>query len=257
VLAVKVEDHPFEYGSFSGSIPAGNYGAGEVRIFDSGSYEMTEQAEGKLTIRLKGRRMKGVWHLIRTGREEGKDWLAMLREWEGDPPEPPPLVAPMEPAHPSPPFDDPAWAFEPKLEGERAFVVWENRSTKLLSAELKDVTADHSALGRAGERVVALNAIVDGVTVGKDKNEQFSAFDLLYMDGHALVDEPYSRRRELLEEAIVAGGTVTVTTSVPEAGKAVFEFAKQHGLPGAVAKKRDSRYEPGPSEKWLTVAEEG
>src|SRR5918992_1881782 len=73
-LAVKVEDHPFEYGSFSGSIPAGNYGAGEVRIFDNGRYELTEQAPGKLTIRLEGRRMQGAWHLIRTGRE-GKDWL--------------------------------------------------------------------------------------------------------------------------------------------------------------------------------------
>ena len=255
VLAVKVEDHPFEYGAFSGSIPAGNYGAGEVRIFDSGTYELTEQAEGKLT-RLVGRRMKGVWHLIRTGRD-GKDWLAMLREWKGDSPEPPPLVEPMVPARTSPPFDGPAWAFEPKLEGERAFVVWENRSTRLVSAELNDITSDHPALSKAGERVVALNAIVDGVMVGNDKSEQFSAFDLLYMDGHSLVDEPYSRRRELLEQAMVPGGAVMVTTSVPEAGKAVFEFAEKHGLPGVVAKKIDSRYEPGPSENWLTVDENG
>ncbi|MEX2551677.1 MAG: DNA polymerase ligase N-terminal domain-containing protein [Actinomycetota bacterium] len=256
VLAVKVEDHPFEYGGFSGSIPAGNYGAGEVRIFDSGTYKLTEQAEGKLTIRLVGRRMKGVWHLIRTGRD-GKDWLAMLRAWEGDPPEPPPLVEPMVPARSVLPFDDPAWAFEPKLEGERAFVVWENRSTRLLSGEMEDITADHSALGKAGERLVALDAIVDGVIVGRDKDQQFLAFDLLYQDGHSLLEEPYRRRRVLLEEAVVPGGAVMVSTSVPEAGVAVFEFARQHGLPGVVAKELDSRYEPGPSEGWLTFTAQG
>ncbi|MGH9283228.1 MAG: DNA polymerase ligase N-terminal domain-containing protein, partial [Acidimicrobiales bacterium] len=43
VLAIRTEDHPYEYGTFSGSIPKGNYGAGEVRIFDTGSYELLEQ----------------------------------------------------------------------------------------------------------------------------------------------------------------------------------------------------------------------
>ena len=56
-LAVHVEDHPFDYGSFEGTIPKGNYGAGEVRIFDSGTYEMLEQEPGKLTFRLHGRRL--------------------------------------------------------------------------------------------------------------------------------------------------------------------------------------------------------
>src|SRR3712207_7114145 len=55
-LAVHVEDHPFEYGSFSGTIPAGNYGAGEVRIFDHGEFELLEQERGKLTFRLTGER---------------------------------------------------------------------------------------------------------------------------------------------------------------------------------------------------------
>src|ERR687883_1120960 len=47
-LAVHVEDHPIDYATFQGTIPDGNYGAGEVRIFDSGTYEVLEQDKGKL-----------------------------------------------------------------------------------------------------------------------------------------------------------------------------------------------------------------
>ena len=65
-LAVHVEDHPFEYGKFSGTIPAGNYGAGEVRIFDSGTYEVLEQEPSKLSFRLNGHRLQGVWHIFQT-----------------------------------------------------------------------------------------------------------------------------------------------------------------------------------------------
>lgn len=256
VLAVKVEDHPFEYGGFTGSIPAGNYGAGEVRIFDSGPYELTEQAPGKLTFRLHGRRLKGVWHLIRTGRN-GKDWLAMLRTWEGDPAEPPPLVSPMIPDGTCPPFNDPAWAFEPVLEGSRALLVWEKRSTRLLTELLEDVAAKHEAAAKAGEQMVALNAIIDGMITGKGKDEQFVASDLLYIDGRSLVNEPYRRRRELLEEALVVGGPAMLATSLPEYGTAVFGFAQQHGLAGVVAKKLDSTYQSGPSESWLTLEAPG
>lgn len=87
-LAVEVEDHPLEYGSFEGEIPEGQYGAGVVKIWDSGTYEnilaekpeplsMAEaKAQGRLEVRLHGDRLKGGYALIRMrgpGRE--KDWL--------------------------------------------------------------------------------------------------------------------------------------------------------------------------------------
>src|ERR671917_71349 len=93
-LAVHVEDHPFDYGSFEGTIPAGNYGAGDVRIFDSGDYEVVEREAGKVTFRLNGGRLKGVWHWFKPSRnEDGKDeWLVRLRQDERDAPEPwPPM----------------------------------------------------------------------------------------------------------------------------------------------------------------------
>src|SRR5436190_12879690 len=70
-LAVEVEDHPFEYADFEGTIPAGNYGAGTVMVWDIGYYEVfgTEPldalSEGKLHLKLKGKKLKGEWTLVR------------------------------------------------------------------------------------------------------------------------------------------------------------------------------------------------
>ena len=59
-LAVHVEDHPLEYGSFEGEIPKGNYGAGTVEIWDHGTYELLEEKrDGGLTVRLHGERLEG------------------------------------------------------------------------------------------------------------------------------------------------------------------------------------------------------
>src|SRR6478735_752154 len=59
-LAVHVEDHPLEYGTFEGEIPKGQYGAGTVEIWDTGTYETVEEKKnGGLTVRLDGKRLKG------------------------------------------------------------------------------------------------------------------------------------------------------------------------------------------------------
>jgi bifunctional non-homologous end joining protein LigD len=80
-LAVMVEDHALEYGDFEGIIPEGEYGAGEVRIWDQGSYEPLKPepmagaiGKGRVEVLLKGRRLQGHFALIRLkGREE--NWL--------------------------------------------------------------------------------------------------------------------------------------------------------------------------------------
>ncbi|GAA5234502.1 DNA ligase D [Verticiella sediminum] len=78
-LAVQVEDHPLDYAGFEGDIPAGQYGAGHVDIWDDGTWEpLDEPAQalerGKLHFRLHGHRLEGEWILIRTGRDP-KHWL--------------------------------------------------------------------------------------------------------------------------------------------------------------------------------------
>src|SRR3954452_18299824 len=84
-LAVHVEDHPLEYGTFEGEIPAGQYGAGSVEVWDSGTYELLERKKnGQRTFALHGRRLEGSWSLI-PAHLDGKEqnWLLIRRSDDG------------------------------------------------------------------------------------------------------------------------------------------------------------------------------
>ena len=83
-LAMEVEDHPVEYGTFEGTIPEGNYGAGTVMLWDFGTYDVVEPdplralAAGKLQLILHGKKLKGEWHLVRMRSREDNDKRAWL-----------------------------------------------------------------------------------------------------------------------------------------------------------------------------------
>lgn len=78
-LAMMVEDHPVEYGSFEGTIPEGEYGGGTVMLWDAGTYELEEgvawrdaEQKDRLRFTLHGAKLKGVWNLTRMS---GRQWL--------------------------------------------------------------------------------------------------------------------------------------------------------------------------------------
>ncbi|UYL07251.1 DNA ligase D [Bdellovibrio sp. SKB1291214] len=85
-LAVETEDHPLSYGSFHGTIPEDQYGGGEVYIWDKGTWEPLEDAgrgfkKGHLVFNLKGKKLKGVFHLVRTrGQGRQNQWLLMKKD---------------------------------------------------------------------------------------------------------------------------------------------------------------------------------
>lgn len=81
-LAVQVEDHPISYATFEGTIPEGSYGAGEVKIWDSGTFELEsyDPDKKKLVVNIHGRKLKGLYCLLhfRTKDEEEEkknNWL--------------------------------------------------------------------------------------------------------------------------------------------------------------------------------------
>ncbi|HTD65506.1 MAG TPA: DNA polymerase ligase N-terminal domain-containing protein, partial [Candidatus Limnocylindria bacterium] len=90
-LAMHVEDHPIDYGDFEGIIPEGNYGAGSVMVWDTGTWESVEDdslqamRDGKLKFVLHGKKLKGEWTLVRMrARSEasGKDEWLLIKSGE-------------------------------------------------------------------------------------------------------------------------------------------------------------------------------
>jgi bifunctional non-homologous end joining protein LigD len=81
-LAVQVEDHDLDYASFEGTIPAGSYGAGTVKIWDKGTYELINRKDTKLIFKLKGRKLKGEFVLLKFAKAGEKSWLLFHKKEE-------------------------------------------------------------------------------------------------------------------------------------------------------------------------------
>jgi bifunctional non-homologous end joining protein LigD len=89
-LAAHVEDHPLEYGEFEGNIPAGNYGAGSVMLWDRGTFDLLGEvpaedqlARGDLKFRLHGEKLNGEFALVlMKGRGKGNEWLLIKKRDE-------------------------------------------------------------------------------------------------------------------------------------------------------------------------------
>src|SRR5262249_16129381 len=90
-FAAHVEDHPLEYGSFEGNIPAGNYGAGSVMLWERGSFDLLGEgvpgdqqiARGDLKFRLHGEKLKGDFALVKmNSRGKGSEWMMLKKRDE-------------------------------------------------------------------------------------------------------------------------------------------------------------------------------
>ncbi len=270
-LAVHVEDHPLEYGSFEGTIPKGHYGAGEVRIFDDGWYEPIEWTEKKVSFRLHGRRYPGLeYHFVKTR----TDWLALLASAQEAPLiDVPPSMQPMLAEGGWKAFDDPKWWFEPKFDGIRSTTYLATDLTRLVTRRGRDVTFQYPELHMVHELVNQVNAVVDAEIVAFDDDGKNSfealqqrmnllnereikristkipvamvAFDLLWLDGRPTIDLPLEERRELLEAIVETDERLQLVTHVEGEGKKFVEVARELGLEGVVAKRTGSRYQPG------------
>jgi bifunctional non-homologous end joining protein LigD len=281
--AVHVEDHPLSYIDFHGTIPAGNYGAGEVTVWDHGVYVCEKWEPGKIVVAFQGERLQGRYALFRAGAQE-KDWMMHRMDPPVDPAaeEIPDFVAPML-ARPSRlPADDADWAFEVKWDGVRAIAHSEPGRLRLLSRNGNDVTVAYPELRTLNRALGSHEAILDGEIVAFDASGRphfqtlqsrmhvrgeaavkrlaetapvtYLVFDLLWLDGHSLIDLPYAERRARLGSLELSGERWRVPEFFSGGGAAVLAATREQGLEGVVAKRLDSRYTPGArGRSWLKI----
>ena len=289
-LAVRTEDHPLEYLDFHGDIPTGQYGAGSMTVWDSGTYETEKWSDREVMVVLHGGRVQGKYVLFRTDKEPGgKQW--MLHRM--DPPEDParePVPTDLRPMLAVPttllPHDDDRWAFEMKWDGMRALLTVAGGRVRATSRQGNDATGRFPELQGLGRALGSTEAVLDGeiVTLGDDGRPSFERlqprmqaasdravrtlmethpavimlFDVLWLDGHATTGLPYTDRRRLLERLALAGPAWQTPPATVGGGARAMTAAADLGFEGIVMKRLDSPYLPGRrSDAWRKRKVEG
>jgi bifunctional non-homologous end joining protein LigD len=281
-LAVRTEDHPLEYLDFHGEIPEGEYGAGTMTIYDQGTYEPEKLRDDEVIAVFHGERMQGRYALFRT---RGRDWMIHRMDPPVDPdrePMPERLQPMLARIGPLPPDGDGRWGYEVKWDGIRTLAWVEGGRVRLCSRNGNDITSRYPELRALGRALGARPAILDGEIVAFDAegrpsferlqsrmhlaNEAavrravrdvpiaYVLFDLLYLDGHTTCARPYTERRALLEGLELTGPNWQTPGYRTSDAEALLRASAERGLEGVVAKRLDSRYEPGRrSSAWVKV----
>jgi bifunctional non-homologous end joining protein LigD len=276
-LAVSVEDHPLEYVQFEGAIPKGEYGGGMMWKFAQGRYEITKDKKDGFYFRLHSRELSGEYRIYHTKENQ---WLlerldTPQTDWLHE------RVEPMLARPADKPPDSSDYIYEMKWDGLRAMISLDEGVVKIHGRNGMDMTAQFPELVISEQAFRATAGLFDGEIVcleadGKpnfknvihrmqQKTEgaidraksKFPAvcylFDCLYLDGRAVVNEPLTRRREWLTDAVKKDSAYRVSETL-EDGAAFLEAVKQMGLEGIVAKRRDSAYLCGKrNDAWLKI----
>lgn len=203
-LAVHVEDHPIEYGDFEGTIPAGNYGAGSVLLWDRGTYELlgnvdaeAQLARGDFKFRLHGEKLMGDFALVRTKRGKGNEWLLIKKKdfaakagWDSEDDlrsvksgtiglaeipgaekaSMPQKLAPMMAFASSSLPVGPEWVYEVKWDGVRALAFVDGKKVTLVGRSGKVMDVQYPELEAITEQLSAKSAVLDGEIVAFDAN---------------------------------------------------------------------------------------
>jgi bifunctional non-homologous end joining protein LigD len=283
--AVHVEDHPLDYIDFHGTIPEGSYGAGEVTIWDRGTYELEKWEPRKVVVAFDGERLQGRYALFHAGRAE-KDWMIHRMDPPADASatDIPDVVEPMLARLSAMPPDESRWAFEVKWDGIRAIARSQPGRIAFVTRNGNDVSAAYPELRALNRALGSHAALLDGEIVAFDDDGKpsfqalqprihqrgaaairrlvaerpvtYAIFDLLWLDGHSLMELPYTERRERLAALELDGEhwRVPAYHAGDGAGAALLKATGEQGLEGVVAKRLDSRYAPGRRDgSWLKV----
>ncbi|MBK4346678.1 ATP-dependent DNA ligase [Lacisediminihabitans changchengi] len=188
-LAVHTEDHPLEYGSFEGTIPAGEYGGGTVSIWDAGTYDLEKWRDGEeVIVTLNGRADGGLGGiprrvaLIHTGHggakhgggKDDQNWLMHLMKEQpraaAADPMPPPKAMLASAGSTTDIRTEADWAFEMKWDGIRAIVTAGPDGVTLTSRNGNDMTRTYPELAAVTAAVGGHSATLDGEIVALDRS---------------------------------------------------------------------------------------
>lgn len=274
-LAVHTEDHPLEYQDFEGEIPKGEYGGGQVTIWDRGTYGVEKWRGDEVRVVLHGTRATGRYVLFPTGKHGEKNWMIHRMD-----PKPagreaiPDKITPMLATSDRLPARRSGWAYEFKWDGVRAIVFVDGGRVRATSRNDNDLTTSFPELRELGEFLGSRSAVLDGEIVAIDTSGRpsfgrlqhrlhlgsasvisrrakeypasFLAFDVLYLDGRSTIDLPYDERRALLEDLRLEGHSFGTPPSFRDrSGEDLLAVSRERGLEGLVIKRRASRYVPG------------
>ncbi|MCR1026101.1 DNA ligase D [Cellulophaga baltica] len=303
-LAVRTEDHPLEYLTFHGTIPKGNYGAGHMIIWDTGTFEIdtsdtdkdiSEQLTvGNIKLRFYGNKIRGRFALVRTtSKNDTEQWLLLKKkddfaistfyDAETLVPitetrtkkfsiklKPGAIIQPMLASTSKEIFNDPNFIYELKWDGYRIIAHITKGNVLLQSRNGINYNSKFSKLHEE-LKVIEHEVILDGEVVLVDSNgvSQFSelqnypnsegelrfyVFDMLYLNGHSMLDLTLLERKSLIKDVI---GDLTISQycdHIEGMGTALFEKAVKAGMEGVMAKEKSSNYAVGfRTENWLKI----
>jgi bifunctional non-homologous end joining protein LigD len=263
-LAVHTEDHPLAYLTFQGTIPKGEYGAGKVVVWDTGTYEAEKFRDDEVIMTLRGRRISGRYALIQT---DGDQWLAhRMKDQQA------PTVKDLAPMLAILGSVDrltrAEWAFEGKWDGYRLLVEADHGVMRLMSRSGRDVTDSYPGLQTLVDALADHHVVLDGEVVALDAGGvpsfsemqnraratriEFWAFDLLLFDDTSLLRATYRDRRRALAALAAAHDELIVHDLLPGDGAEALELSRKKRWEGVVAKRWDSTYQPGRrSRSWI------
>jgi bifunctional non-homologous end joining protein LigD len=263
-LAVHTEDHPLEYLTFEGTIPKGEYGAGKMIVWDTGTYETEKFRDNEVIMTLHGQRISGRYALIQT---DGDQWLAHRMKDQQAPTvkDLAPMLATLGSVDR---LSHVEWAFEGKWDGYRLLLDADCGDLRLVSRSGRDVTHEYPGLQSVADGLVDHHVVLDGEVVALDESGvpnfsemqnraratriEFWAFDVLQLDGRSLLRAKYRDRRRVLEALAAESDGLIVHDLLPGDGPDALEASRNRRWEGVVAKRWDSTYQPGRrSRSWI------
>lgn len=284
-LAIEVEDHPLEYGSFAGTIPKGQYGAGKVTMWDSGTWQCVDSPQkayrnGDITFEIFGKKLHGLWKLIKIKSAEKPQWLLMkihdplklhqhgkraTRQTQ------PTYIKPQLATRVDTTPETKQWLHEVKYDGYRIIAVIKKGEVKLFTRNKQNWTNKLANIAQVLQKIT-VDCVLDGEVISlakggvsnfeilqneihnpDSKNLQYKIFDIMHYDGQNLMSLPLIERKAILDKLFkhVKSAIVSKTDYITGKGSIVFKKACKLGLEGIISKQMDSVYEQRRTQTWV------